>query len=52
MGKLPFIYRGNINLLERYLNNIIDEHPKYNNFITEYFKPNKLIFFKNLSLDY
>ena len=31
---------------------MIDEHPKYNNFINEYFKPNKLIYFRNFSLDY
>ena len=52
LGSLPFLYRGNISLIEKFLDNLIDEHPKYNNFINEYFKPNKLIYFKNFSLDY
>ena len=32
--------------------NIKNEYPKYTNFIDEYFIPNKLDYFKDLSLDY
>ena len=52
LGSLPFLYKGNISLIEKFLDKLIDEHPKYNNFINEYFKTNKLIYFKNFSLDY
>ena len=52
LGSLPFFYKGNISFFEKNLDKLVDEHPKYNNFINGYFKPNKLSNFKNFSLDY
>ena len=52
LGKLTFKYKGKINFVLIYLKNIIKEHPKYCNFLDEYFIKNKLEYFKDLSLDY
>ena len=45
LGRLPFFYKGNINLIENNLDKLVEEHPKYNNFINESLKPNKNVIF-------
>ena len=52
LGKLPFIYKGKIEYVLGYLENIKKEYPNYINFLDEYFIKNKLEYFKDLSLDY
>ena len=52
LGKLPFIYKGKIEYVLGYLENIKKEYLNYINFLDEYFIKNKLEYFKDLSLDY
>ena len=52
LGKLPFIYKGKIEYVLGYIENIKKEYPIYINFLDEYFIKNKLEYFKDLSLDY
>ena len=49
---IPFIYKGDIKIVKKELDYIINKYPIYNNFINYYFKINKLPFFIDKSLNY
>ena len=52
LGKLPFNYKGNINLVHNICKELIKNYPLYENFINQYFLKNKLQYFEDKSLDY
>ena len=52
LGKLPFKYKGNINLVHNICKELIKNYPLYENFINQYFLKNKLQYFEDKSLDY
>ena len=52
LGKLPFIYKGDMNILTKQRDKIINRCPKFENFINNYFIENKFPFFKDNSLNY
>ena len=52
LGALPFEYKGNISYLENKINDIINQYPKYKNFVNNYFKKHKFPYFIDKSLDY
>ena len=52
LSALPFEYKGDLEFIKKILVDIIEKYPTYSNFIDNYFKSNKLEFFKDLSLDY
>ena len=49
---IPIIYKGDIKIVNKELDNIINNYPIYINFINNYFKINKLPFFIDKSLNY
>ena len=52
LGKLPFIYKGDMNIIYNLFDELSSKYPKYYNFINQYLNVNKLDYFKDLSLDY
>ena len=52
LSSLPFIYKGDIKKIKNFINNIIEEYPKYTNFLNNYFMVNKFTFFEDQSLNY
>ena len=49
---MPFIYKGDMNIINNILDELSSKYKKYYNFINSYFKVNKLQYFKDFSLDY
>ena len=52
LGKIPFIYKGDIKIFDLECGNLIKEYPTYDNFINNYFIHNKKKYFEDGSLDY
>ena len=52
LGKIPLIYKGNIETFNNIIENIIFKFPKYNNFIRNYFVKNKKELFTNGDYNY
>ena len=52
LGKLPFIFKGNIEIFDKECRDIKENYPKYTNFIENYFIINKKIYFQDGSLNY
>ena len=52
LGKIPLIYKGNIEIFDDIIEKLIMKFPKYNNYILNYFVKNKKEFFKNGDYDY
>ena len=52
LGRLPFIYKGDMNIINNLLDELSSKYKKYYNFINQYFKINKIQYFKDFSLDY
>ena len=52
MGKIPLIYKGNIETFNNIIENIIFKFPKYSNFIRNYFVKNKKELFTNGDYNY
>jgi len=52
LGKIPFTYKGNINIVNTICEGLNKKYPLYENFINQYFLKNKLEYFKDNSLDY
>ena len=52
LGKIPFIYKGDIKKVSLECDNLIKEFPNYDNFINNYFIRNKKKYFEDGSLDY
>ena len=51
LDKIPFYYKGNINYFDKEYDRLIQEYPKYTNFIKNYFIK-KREYFSNQSLNY
>ena len=49
---LPFLYKGSMDKFNNLILNIKEQHPIYNQYIEEYFIPNKIEYFKNESYNY
>ena len=52
IGIIPLIYKGNMNKFNDLINKIIDSHPDYEEFITDYFIKNKKIYFQDGTYNY
>ena len=52
LGKLPFLYKGDINFIYKQCQRLSEEYPTYYNFLHNYFLVNKISFFKDNSLNY
>ena len=52
LGKLPFIYKGDINVIKDKYIEIILKYPEYSNYITNYFLQSKIKYFEDNSLNY
>ena len=52
LGKLPFAYKGNIQYVKTFCDNLSNEKKAYSNYINNYFLPNKLPYFEDNSLNY
>ena len=46
LGKIPFIYKGDMKIFEKECNRISKKYPNHLNFIKNYFMNNKKIFLK------
>ena len=47
LGKLPFIYKGYINIIKENCDEIIQKYPEYHNYITNYFLISKIKYFED-----
>ena len=52
LGKLPLIYKGNMNYFNEYINQIKNENKPFKNFIENYFVKNKIKYFVNEDYNY
>ena len=52
LEKLPFIYKGDMKIIEKECNRISKKYPNHLNFINNYFINNKKNFFEDQSLNY
>ena len=52
LGRIPFIYKGDMKIFESECKKLSNEFPKYVNFINNYFITNKRKYFEDGSLDY
>ena len=52
LGKLPFIFKGNMEIFDKECRDIKENYPIYTNFIENYFIINKKIYFQDGSLNY
>ena len=52
ISDLPFVYKGNYDNVKIIINDIIQKHPKYDNFLNNYFIKEKKEYFIDGSLDY
>ena len=52
LSNIPFIYKGNIDIVNKILEHIKVKFVQYNNFIDNYFIPNKIQYFIDNSLNY
>ena len=52
LGRIPFIYKGDMKIFESEIKKLSNEYPKYVNFINNYILGNKKTYFEDGSLDY
>ena len=52
ISDLPFVYKGNYEVVKKIINDILQKYPKYDNFLNNYFIKEKMDYFIDGSLDY
>ena len=52
LAAIPFLYKGNMDIFNMLINNIIEEHSEYADYINKYFIINKKKYFEDESYNY